>query len=149
MKAPAHLAQLGTVLEVRVDADERRQTLTWPADSLWLCTDGTSQRLYLVPAPEARARKLRPSEELEAAVRAFRRWHDFEPGHATPFTFTEKKGIYRGCVRSIAYRSDKWNPGKRENYEHEFKGSPRLIQAGTLYLISGGGFSISPSGIRG
>ncbi|WP_224371106.1 hypothetical protein [Hyalangium versicolor] len=150
MRIPHALAQLGTVLELRVEKDGKRSTLSWPKKGLWLCTDSTQKRLYLVPAPKAAPGPLAgPAKRaLKGVARAYKRWSEFEAANVTPATVELGATEDRGCVASIAYRSDKWS-GRAEDYEHDFKGRPRLCCVGSVYVISGGGFSVTPSGIRG
>jgi hypothetical protein len=151
MRLPEVLAQLGTVLELRVENGGKRSTLTWPRGSLWLCTDAAEQRLYLVPCPKTRARKISAAAGVpgvKEAARAHRRWSEFEPGNINTVRCRGGKSKRRGRVASIAYRSDKWD-GRAKDYEHQFTQAPQLRQVGTVYVISGGGLAVSPSGIRG
>jgi hypothetical protein len=151
VKLPSALAQLGTVLDVRVEKDGKRERLSWPRGSLLLCADSSEKRLWLVPAPGGRSRKLTDAQrtkDVESAARVVKRWSDFEAGTVTAAKVSLGKEKLRGRVVSIGYRSDKWS-GKAENYEHECEGPMRLRQFGTVYVISGGGLRITPSGIQG
>lgn len=151
MNLPGVVAKLGTVLEVRVESKGKLSTLHWP-DEVWLCGDPSGRRLFLLPRPSRRARQLKGTvaerEEVQQAISLFKRWSDFQPAYFNPTQVRDASTVDLGRVRAVAYSSDKWS-GTANDYEHQFKGAPRLRQAGSLYVISGGGLSVTPSGIRG
>jgi hypothetical protein len=151
VKVPTTLARLGDVLDVRVERDGKRVTLTWRRP-YWLCADTTLRRLWLVPAPRGRGEKLAGASlpaDLKAAAKVHKRWSDFEPERAARAGVRLGEPRERGVAVSIGYRSDKWT-GNAEDYEHAFEsGRTRVRQLGDVYLISGGGITVTPAGVKG
>ncbi len=150
MKLPAVLVKLGEVLDLKVEKDGKRRVLTWRR-TYWLCADETERRLWLVPKPTTRGGKLnaaRAGRELKAAMRVHERWSDFTPELLTPVRVRLGAERERGRGITIGYRSTKWT-GKAEDYEHQFEGANKVRQLGSVYLISGGGVSVTPAGVRG
>jgi hypothetical protein len=146
MKLPSVLAYLGSVLDLRIEESGSYQVLTWPRHSMWLCADASRRRLYIVPRPRARRRKL--TDKVAAGAEVFRSWADFEPVGFSPSTVTVSQPVRRGRVKHIAYRSEKWS-GKAEDYQHDCGAGISLRQAGEVYVISGGDLSVTPTGIQG
>jgi hypothetical protein len=146
MKVPSVLAYLGSVLDLRIEVKGTYQTLGWGRHSMWLCADSSRRRLYIVPRPDGRRRKLTP--EVAEGAKVFRAWADFEPVGFNASTVTVGRPVRRGRVASIAYRSEKWS-GKPQDYQHDCGGGISLRQVGDVYVISGGDLSVTPSGIQG
>lgn len=144
MSIPKHLAELGRVLDLRVERDGVRGLLK--LRGLVMCSDSTERRLWLVPAPKGRKQKLQPSQADVAQV--FKNWTQFEASGVKPQQVRLGEPEYLGRVVTIGYRSDKWD-GTPRDYEHLFERPPRLTRLGDVYRISGGGLRVTPRGVVG
>lgn len=146
---PDNMVALGTVLDLTVEHDGRRQKYGPAPGAQWLCGDATKETLWLLPKETGRGRL---PEGCEAALRrmaaVYRAWNDFEPRRTqlTPALRVEGDWKPLGRAVRIGYRSDKWD-GRAANYEHDFERA-RVMKLGPLLRIAGG-VRVTPRGIVG
>jgi hypothetical protein len=155
---PRQLVQIGTVRELRF-TDGR--VMRWKVGERWplLADPGAEKgsagrtRLYMVP-PGRRPSK---HEAHKSSRRTFETWHDFDirRTYTLDVPLSDEFTEALGDVSAIVYRSDKWQPGRAIDYEHEFskpypradgvgaRASPRAIQ------LSGGKFRLTARGLVG
>jgi hypothetical protein len=140
---------LGEVLDLRVEQDGRRSTLSWKRPH-WLCAEPGTQRLWILPMPAEEPEPLEDfDEDLRAAAKLYRRWSDLVPVGATRVQVRiTSSAEFRGHVNVIGYRSSKWN-GSFDEYEHIFTRPPRIERAGEVYRITGSTLRVTPGGIDG
>lgn len=152
MRVPGTLALLGEFLDMRVEDEGRRFTLSLRG-TYWLCADEKGAgALWVVPAPRGpgarKGRELTPDER--GARRVFKRFNDYEPERVTAARVRLGEERERGRCASIAYRSSKWS-GRPQDYEHTFEARPfpRLVQCGQVYRLTGGRIKVTAAGIVG
>jgi hypothetical protein len=123
-RAPATTAMLGRVLDLQVERDGHRITVTGWAG--WaLLTDPNAMdrapgraRLYLAPWKPAGKRALRNA----AAEETYAAWHARNPKQRLELDVPDELGAYQGRVIRIGYRSDKWGRrGSSHDYDHDFR----------------------------
>lgn len=161
-RVPATTAQLGTVLDLRIDQGATRLFLYSDWSGWLLLTDADAMerdkpRLYLVAfngygdagdaAPDSAA--------VETVERWNKRGYDFI---ADVDVSGDDMGYRQGRVMSIGYRSDKWgDAGDFHDYDHDFGeggGAPPLIYTdradialAKAAVIVGGDFQVTERGI--
>lgn len=150
---PDNLVQLGTVLDLTVEQDGKREKLTPRRGRQLLCSDASKETLWLLPKPKKKRTVRGPlPTNVAAALRrmaaVYRSWHDFEPRRTqvTPSMTVEGRWLALGQAVRIGYRSDKWD-GRDHHYEHDFDRA-QVLKLGPLYRITGG-VRVTPRGIVG
>lgn len=102
-----------------------------------------------------KANPKRPIAALERAKKTFHKWQDRGPIAVRTRTVKAPKAL-RGAAAelgklvAVTYRSDKFT-GREQDYEHDFKRPlPSLVtdSDGRSLHVVGGGYSITPDGIR-
>lgn len=148
VRVPDNLVALGSVLDVVVERDGRRERLE-PGGPQWLCADASKETLWLLPKKTVPGRLPDGADaEIRRMGSVYRQWNDFEPRRTqlTPPLTVRGKWRLVGRVVRMGYRSDKWD-ARPNNYEHDF-GRARLVRLGPLYRIAGG-VKVTSRGIVG
>lgn len=150
ISVPDNLVALGTVVELVVEKDGRREVLSPPSKrEQWLCGDATKEALWLLPKRTAPGPLPEGYEvELRRMAAVYRLWNDFEPRRTQLTPALAVRGPWRTLGRAIRilYRSDKWGDGPQQ-YEHDFDRA-RVLRLGPLHRIAGG-LKVTARGIVG
>ena len=161
LKDPGDVALLGTVLEIQVERDEDGQGV------LHKFAGNVTPNLYWSPSlrsllvfPEKHVRwvgHLGPDQELfksagaEKSAKLFRRWAARDPVQIGKLQVSDYKLKPYGRAVHIVYRSDKWHPGRTEDYIHTLGPKVRIaVGPGTppkAIVISGGRLTVTERGL--
>lgn len=138
VRVPDHLVALGTVVDVTVERDGKREVLE-PSEPQWICADEGKETVWLLPKKAVPGQLPKGSDaQLRRMAAVYRMWNDFEPRRTQLTPPIRVQGDWRslGRVVRISYRSDKWGDGA-QNYEHDCDRA-RILKLGSLYRITGG-----------
>lgn len=150
MKLPSKVVVLGECLEIEF-TDGR---IYKPRGSL-LCCNPSGSILWVFPNSPGGWKRVSVSKDR--AHELYEKWSDFEPDKEKKIKVSERGKLKRfGKVKSIVYRSDKWNQnGKKIDYIHTFNRnhypilSTNNIKNPGFCRISGGKLAVKAVGITG
>lgn len=159
-RAPRTTVLLGTVLDLQVEHDDMRTTVThWKGWALLADADAMDRapgraRLFLAPMiPEGR--RERQSADAEET---YARWHERNPRKVLQLDVPDEFRNLQGRVLRIGYRSDKWTRrGNARDYDHDFREggalapliytNTRTLQGARGACITGGDMRVTEAGI--
>jgi hypothetical protein len=159
-RAPRTTVLLGTVLDLQVEHDDMRTTVThWKGWALLADADSMERaagraRLFLVPFKVDGPRE-RQSDDAEDT---YWRWHKRNPRKVLQLDVPDTFGALQGRVLRIGYRSDKWTRrGNARDYDHDFREggalapliytNARTLQGARGACITGGDMRVTERGI--
>jgi hypothetical protein len=125
-RAPATTVLLGCVLDLQLEHDGHRITVTgWEGWAMLTDADAMERapgraRLYLAPWTPERGRGR--GARSHNAEDTYRDWHQRDPLKRVVLDVPDSFGVCQGRVCRIGYRSDKWGRrGKTHDYDHDFR----------------------------
>lgn len=169
---PGDLALLGKVMEMWVEDDGTEQHIIHRFQSDWMYLDpsepGSGPNMYWSPKIKAvlifpsktvrwagRVGKRDPDEFFRDAgadksAKLFQKWAARDPFQLGKLKLSDIQLQPYGRALKIIYRSDKWHPGKYDNYEHPFGKNVRVaVGRGTPppMVIQGGRLTVTERGL--
>lgn len=144
---PLTCASLGSVLEVEFGGN----VWTWKRGACELLWHQNSKSLIWFDATPI---EIEPTENKSgAAIAAFRRFKDRDPGHVRGERFDiSRQWVALGAAERVDYHSDKW--GQSASYTHDLGPRVRLFRGGSprgpwIYVLRGGNLHVSRRGLVG
>jgi len=91
------------------------------------------------------------SAGVEKSAKLFQRWAARDPVEVGKLRISDYQMKPYGRARHIVYRSDKWHPGRTEDYIHDFGPKVRMAMAAgsppAAIMISGGRLTVTERGL--
>lgn len=170
LKNPGDLALLGTTLEIQVerDSDGQEELHKFKGDGPNLYWSPALRTLLIFPKKHVRwVGHMGPGEGIavagksrqelfkkagsEKSAKLFRRWAARDPVQMGKLSLGDYPLKPYGRAIHIVYRSDKWHPGRTDDYIHKFGPKVRMAVANgeppKAIAISGGRLTVTERGL--
>lgn len=157
---PGDLALLGTTLEIKVenDATGQEEVHAFNAPGPNLYWSPALRAVLIFPKKHVRwVGHLGPDPELftsagvEKSAKLFQRWAARDPVEIGKLMISDYKMKPYGRAKHIVYRSDKWHPGRTEDYIHDFGPKVRMAVAPgkppAAIMVAGGRLTVTERGL--
>ena len=151
MSIPKALAELGNVIEIKLETKKEVISYTFPKTGkniMILATDAEGKNVFGL---RGKIKGKHPARKTGKTGRKYSQWSDFEADSQRTITVTNNKTRKMGNAVSISYRSDKWD-GVHE-YFHDFE-TPCAVYLDSdedpeTIIIKGRRLKVTARGIEG